>query len=332
MQTDAIIFRQKEVAEVGKLEVPPPTENEIQVRSHFSTISAGTEGWIFRNLFTWSPTPFPCVPGYQRAGVVTALGPKAKGWRVGERAMAVIGTWAGKEVESFWGGHVATANVPADFAFHLADKIDDVDASSAVVAQVGYNAASRAAINAGDWVLAYGDGLIGQFAAQSARARGARVIMVGHRRERLELAKKHSADAVVNSKTGDVIKAVRVIIGDEHVTAVLDSVQTVDAQKQYLDLLERGRGQIVYHGFTPGDQWADMGLLQQRELTTHFVSGWTRPRMEATFALMAEGKIKVKPLITHLVPFTRAPQMYEMIVAKNESFLGITFDWKGSER
>ena len=331
MQTDAIIFTRKEEATIGKLEVPPPCEGEIQVRSHYATISVGTEGWIFRNLFTWSPTPFPCVPGYQRAGIVTAVGPKVESWKVGDRAMAVIGTWSGKEVESFWGGHIAIANVPTSFAFHLDDKMHDIDASGAVVAQVGYNAAHRPSYGAGDWVVVYGDGIIGQSAAQAARARGARVILVGHRKERLDLGKQFSADAVVNSKTEGVVKAVRKIAGAETVPVILDSVQTLDSQKQYIDLLKPAQGQIVYNGFTPNDQWANMGLLQQRELTTHFVAGWTRPRMEATLALMASGKMQVRPLVTHLVPYTRGPEMYRMIVEKKEPFLAITLDWRASK-
>src|ERR1043166_1001383 len=129
--------------------------------------------------------------------------------------MAIIGSWSGKEVESFWGGHIAIANVPASFAFHLADKVHDIDASGAVVAQVGYNAANRASYGAGDWVVVYGDGIIGQSAAQAARARGARVILVGHRKERLDLGRQFSADAVVNSKTEDVVKAIRKIVGAE---------------------------------------------------------------------------------------------------------------------
>ena len=63
-----------------------------------------------------------------------------------------------------------------------------MDAAGAVVAQVGYNAASRVAMQPGDWVVVYGDGIIGQSAAQAARARGARVILVGHRAERVALA------------------------------------------------------------------------------------------------------------------------------------------------
>lgn len=327
MQTEAIVFVRPEEATIRKIEVPPPAHNELQIRTTLSTISAGTEGWIFRNQFTWSPTPFPCVPGYQRVGVVTAIGSKVTGWNVGERVMAILGNWPG-EVSSFWGAHLAVANTPLDFLFRLPDGVDEVDASSAVVAQVGYNAASRATFNAGDWVVVYGDGLIGQCAAQTARVRGAKVILVGHRKERLDLAKRYSADAVVNSKAEDVVKAVRQIVAADTVPVILDSVQTLDSQKQYIDLLERARGQIVYHGFTPGDQWADIRLLQQREITTHYVSGWTRPRMEATFALMAAGKMQLRPLVTHLVSYMRGPEMYQMIVKKSEPFLGITLRWE----
>lgn len=282
-----------------------------------------------RDLFTWAPTPFPCVPGYQRSGVVTAVGAEVTGWRVGERVLALTGMWSNPEVAHVFGAHIAVGNVPTEFAYHLPDDVDDVDASSGVVAQVGYNAASRATIVADDWVVVYGDGLIGQCAAQAARGRGARVILVGHRPERLQLAQQYCAHAVINSAVDHPVSSVRSIVGAETVPIVLDSVQTPASQKQYIDLLQPGIGQIVYNGFTPGEQWADMGLLQQRELTTHFVSGWTRDRMEATLALMAAGQMRVAPLITHMASHARGPEMFRMILEKNEPFLGITLDWRG---
>lgn len=49
--------------------------------------------------------------------------------------------------------------------------------------------------------------------------------------------------------------------------------QSEAAQREYMPLLQHGRGQIVYSSFTPRTTWADMALLQQQELTAHFVSG-----------------------------------------------------------
>lgn len=309
-----------------ELEVPAPRANEIQVRSLYSTISAGTESLILRGR---TDSRFPCVPGYQRTGVVTAVGANVSGWRVGDRALAVVGSWSNKEVTPFAGAHIALANTPVDQAYQLTDQINDVDASCGVVAQVGYNAASRATFNQGDWVVIYGDGLVGHCGAQAARAKGARTIMVGRRPERLELALKHSADVVINNKEEDAVAAVRKTVGGPTVPVLIDTVQTLDVQKEYIDLLERRRGQIVYSGYSPGEQWADLNLLADFELTTHFIGGWTLDRMRATLQLMASGKICIRPLLTHLVPYTQAPDMYRMMVEKDVPFLGITLDWRG---
>ena len=329
MRTEAVIFAGINQVEVRSLAMPDPKPGEVQIRTRYSTISGGTEGWALRNEFTWSATRYPSVPGYQRMGIIESLGEGVTGWHAGDRVMATIGQWAGA-ITPFWGSHTALGNTPENELYRIPDKVEDVDASGTVVAQVGFNAASRAEIRTGDWVVVYGDGLIGQCAAQAIRARGARVILVGHRLERLKLAAGYSADIVINNHNQNVIEVVHKHTGGQPVPVVLDSVQTENSQREYMPLLERGIGQIVYCGFTPGTVWADMGFLQQCELTTQFVSGWTRPGMEATLDLMAAGKMRLTPLITHLVSYKRGPEMYQIINDKSTSFLGITLDWTGN--
>lgn len=315
--------------EVDELPATEPRPGEVQVRTGYSAISAGTEGWILQNLFTWAPTVYPCVPGYQRTGTITAIGEGVDGWAVGDRVFATVARWEGPPAPRS-GSHRAMGNTPTAELFRLAPEADEVEAAAAVVAQVGMNAAARPALSEGDWVLVLGDGLIGHFGAQAARARGANVILVGHRQERLALAAAHSADHVINEREADWCDQVRELAGSRHVTAVIDTVQTEKSQVGYIDLLERGHGQIVYSGFTPGQTWADMGLLQQRELTTHFVSGWTRGRLETTLAMLAAGSLRMRPLITHCAPPTEAPRFYDMILAKSEASLGVVFDWTSS--
>lgn len=328
MQTEAIVFVGISQVEVRSMIMPDPKPGEVQIRTSYSTISGGTEGWALRNEFTWSATRYPSVPGYQRMGIIESLGEGVTGWQVGDRVMATTGQWAGA-ITPFWGSHIALGNTAATELYRIPDNVEDVDASGTVVAQVGYNAASRAEIQAGDWVVVYGDGLIGQCAAQAIRARGARVILVGHRTERLKRAADYSADIVINNHHQNVAEMVHEHTGGQPVRVVLDSVQTESSQREYVQLLEQGIGQIVYCGFTPGMVWADMGLLQQCELTAHFVSGWTRPRMEATLDLMAVGKMRLTPMITHLVSYKHGPEMYQIINDKSTSFLGITLDWTG---
>lgn len=326
VQTKAVVFTDVERTEIRELTMPDPGPGEVQVRTGYSVISAGTEGWILKGTFTWVPTPYPCVSGYQRVGTITAIGPDVTGWRVGDRVFATLGQWDGAPA-SWQGAHIAVANTAVDELWRVPDGVDDIDAAAGVVAQVGFNAASRLSIDAGDWVLIFGDGLIGQLASQAARARGARTILVGHRSERMALAAAHSADHVIDDRDEHFLERVRSLTDPKPVAAVIDSVQSEAAQVKYVELLENGHGQIVYCGFTPGKTWADMGLLQQRELTTYFVSGWNRQRMDATLALMAEGRLQVKPLVTHTVAADEAPNMYDMILQRSEPYLGIVLDW-----
>ena len=330
MQTPAVVFESIGRVSVRPIEMPPPGPGQAQIRTRYSTISPGTEGWCLLNQFTWQPTIYPGVPGYQRTGEIIALGAGVDGWKVGDICMATVGRWEGEAVP-FWGAHAGVINTESTELFGLPEGVDEVDASGCVVAQVGYNAASRVALchDEGDWVVVFGDGIIGQSAAQAARARGARVIVAGHRRKRLDLALEMGAHAVFDSAEDGFLDRVREVTG-EHVTAVIDTIQTEAAQEQYMPLLEYAKGQVVYSGFTPGKVWADMGALQRKELTAHFVAGWTRPRMESTLALMAEGKMRVRPLVTHLVPYTEGAAMFEMILRKEKTFMAITLDWTGA--
>jgi len=329
LQSPAIVFTKLNEVELQSIDTPDPGEGEVQVRTLYSAISSGTEGWFLRNLFTWQATPYPCVPGYQRVGIITRLGKGVTGWREGDKVFATTGCWQGP-ISPGWGAHLALGNTRASELYRIPVGADDLDAAAAVVAQVGYNAAYRPSLQPGDWVVVYGDGIIGQSAAQAARSRKARVILVGHRDERLALAKQFSADHVISNREQPVTAAVEALTHGEPVRVVLDSVQGEAAQKEYEGLLPQGSGQIVYCGFTPGTVWADMARLQQLELTAHFICGWNRQRLDSTLALMAQGRINMKSLVTHLVPFQRGPEMYRMILSKSEPFMGITLDWKES--
>ena len=326
MKSSAVAFSDVGLVEIVSVDVPIPAPGEVQVRTRMSYISPGTEGWVLRNQFSWMPTSFPCIPGYQRVGTIEAVGAGVVGFELGQRVVATT-SQGYASIAAQWGAHAALGNTVETEVFAVPDTVDDVNASAAVVAQVGYNAAARLFLDRGDWVVVYGDGIIGQCAAQAARARGARVLLVGHRSERLAIAKKYSADITVNNKERNLTDAVEGLIGKNATMAVIDTVQTRSARTEYSSLLQRSTGQIVYAGFNADDRWDEMGELQKKEFTTHFISGWTRNRIEKTIALMEGGSIDVGKLTTHIVRFDRAAEMYSMIELKNSHFLGVALKW-----
>lgn len=323
--TRAIVYTEQGTVETLDIDMPPPGPGEVQVRTDYSSISSGTEGWVLHNRFTWAPTTYPCVPGYQRSGTVVAVGEGVSDWQAGDRVMAANGSWSTSPVP-FWGAHAELANAKEHAVYRLPAGCGPVDAAGAVVAQVGYNAAYRAQFEPGDWVVVYGDGVIGQFGAQAARSRGARTILVGHRQGRLDIGQAHSADHAIRGDD-ETVEKIQQITGQEYVSVIIDTVQRPEVVESYALLLEQGVGQIVFSGFSPDEPWASMQLMHKRELTTHYIQGINRPRMEATLQLMADGKMALTPLLTHRVDVDQASAMYRMIDEKSEPFLGILFEW-----
>ncbi|MBB6670022.1 zinc-binding dehydrogenase [Cohnella nanjingensis] len=334
MNTLAVVFTEMGKAEIAEIEMPAPQAGEVQIQTDVSFISVGTERWVLKNEFDWQPTPYPCVPGYQRIGKVVQVGPGVNDFRIGDRVAATTGIWPG-DVAPAWGSHLRLANSRMEEVFRLPSNIADENASGAVVAQVGWNAASRLRLSEGEWVVVFGDGLVGQCASQSVRARGSKAILVGRNEARLAIASAHSADKVVDSREGRVSEQIREAIGDGDLSGVIDTLQAEEVLHDCIALFGHFRsspGQIVYAGFTPGKVWADMSVLQRYEVTCHFVSGWNRRRMEETLRQMENGNLSLSPFITHRVNYRQAPDMYDMILQKHSPFLGITLDWKEEQR
>jgi threonine dehydrogenase-like Zn-dependent dehydrogenase len=70
-----------------------------------------------------------------------------------------------------------------------------------------------------------------------------------------------------------------------------------------------------------------MQELRRGEKSLDSVSGWTRPRMDATRHLIAAGRLQTLPLITHHFPAARAAEAWQVIRQKRGNALGVVLDW-----
>jgi 3-hydroxyethyl bacteriochlorophyllide a dehydrogenase len=273
---------------VRQLALPALDADEVVVSTLASGVSTGTDRWAMQGRFGWAVLEPPFVPGYQRAGIVTAIGADVATVVVGQQVVATnsrdfVGARAA------WGGHTGVG-VTRSADVYDATGLDPQRAAFVVVAQVGVNAASRITLTDGP-VTVYGDGVIGTSAALAARARGFDVTVVGRHQERLAvladlgLGIRHAGDS------GD--------LAGRRPVAVIDTVHNDSAFGEYVVALPRRTGQIVYSGHSPDNvtAWADMAELQRRELTAHFVSGWTDERLAQTLALMRAEVLPMERLV-----------------------------------
>lgn len=285
-----ISARPAEVA-VGEVSLAPLAADQVLIRTLHSGVSTGTDKWVLQGKFTWGNAQYPLCPGYQRVGVIEELGADVTAFEIGQIVAAT--TSVGLEgVYPFWGAHIERA-ASAQGSVYPADGIDPRAASLFVSAQVGYNAASRVTGSPGDGVVVVGDGIIGSSAALCARARGFRVLMVGRHDARLAPLAELGI-STLNSRT-EPLDAV----ASFDPLAAIDTIHSLDSFATYFAALPIRSGQVVFSGHSPGGvtTWGDMEAMQKKELTAHFVSGWTPERLAATLQLMRSGDLPLERLV-----------------------------------
>ncbi len=275
-----------------RIGLPELGHTDVLVSTLASGVSTGTDRWAMQGRFGWAVLEPPFVPGYQRAGVVEAIGVDVHTVTVGQQVVATnsrdfVGARAA------WGAHTGLGVSRAADVYD-ATGIDPHRAAFLVVAQVGVNAASRITLTGGP-VTVYGDGVIGTSAALAARARGFDVTVVGRHAERLAVL----ADLGLGIRLGTDAGTDSGAAAGREPVAVIDTVHNDDAFADYAVALPRRTGQIVYSGHSPDNvtAWADMAELQRRELTAHFVSGWTDERLAQTLALMRSDVLPMERLV-----------------------------------
>ncbi|MHB8618374.1 MAG: zinc-binding dehydrogenase, partial [Chloroflexota bacterium] len=230
-----------------------------------------------------------------------------------------------------WGAHAALSVCPVGEVISLPDDVDARVAAGLVLAQVGYNGASRPGrLDNGSLVVVVGDGLVGQYAAQVSRARGAQVLLAGRDDHRLTMARRYSADQVVDVRSQDLGKSVRSICPNG-ARVVIDTAGTAAAVRQATEVVDRD-GDVVLLGWYPeGENLVDIfWFVTGRELTAHFTGGWNHERLVATLQCIRDGTIHVAELITHEIEWRDAPSAYAMMLSKSAPFLGLVINWKGA--
>ena len=325
--TTAIVFPAADEVELRDVPLPPLGPEDVLVEVEHTTISAGTELHCLHGTIRLGAgtVRFPFTPGYQAAGRVRAAGDAVTGVAAGDRVFSARCKqppgWEG----GWWAGHCAWHVAGASDVIPLPSAVGTRSASALLLAQVGYNGGVRPPLAAGDTALVIGDGLVGQWAAQVLRHRGARVLLAGHRRRRLEIAAEHSADEVVDTHAADLGEWVR-SRAPAGLRIAAETTGKTDLIRDAAALLVHDGHLVVLGYYSPGACEVDIHWLRAGETTTHFPNGQRRDRMERTLALIEQGVVKVDELVTHRFAPADAATAYRML-QQDPDTLGVTIDW-----
>jgi NADPH2:quinone reductase len=216
-----------EVLRFEDVEVPKPAPDEAQVR-HTAVGLNFIDVYDRTGLYK---QPLPSGLGREAAGVVTALGRKARRLRVGDR-VAYIMPKPGAAAE--------LANLPADRLVKIPSGVSDQQAAAIMMKGLTAHYLIRRThrVAKGEHILVQAAaGGVGLILCQWAKYRGAKVIGVVGSQPKADLAKKNGCRHVLIQGQDDIVAAVKKITKGEGVPVVYDSVGK-DVFMQSLDCIK----------------------------------------------------------------------------------------------
>jgi predicted dehydrogenase/threonine dehydrogenase-like Zn-dependent dehydrogenase len=265
----------------------------------------------------------PLPLGYCNVGKVIAVGSGTEEFSVGDRVASN-------------GQHAEYVNVPKNLVTKIPDNVSDQEATFTVIGSIGLQGIRLCNPTYGETIVVIGLGLIGMLTAQMLKANGCRVIGVDIDARKCTMAKEWGIITINPSSGLDPIKSVFEHSDGVGADGVIISASSKgDKIISQAAQMSRKRGRIVLIGVVGLN--INRAEFYEKELTFQvscsygpgrydekyeqvgsdyplaFVR-WTEKRnFEAVLRAISQGQLKVKKLISDLVPLKKYMDIYGKI-------------------
>jgi predicted dehydrogenase len=280
----------------------------------------------------------PMALGYSSAGTVVESGEGVGEFHPGDRVACAGGGHA---------VHAAFASVPVNLLAPVPDSVSLEDAAFATLGAIAMHGFRLSEAALGETVGVIGLGLLGLLTVQIAHAAGCRVLGVDLDPARVKFARRLGAEAAV--VRADAPGAARSFSASRGLDAVIVCADTASSDPLVLaGAIARDRGRVIAVGATGMtiprkpyyEKEIDFRVSRSygpgrydplyEEAGVDYPIGyvrWTEQRNLAAFLeLLAAGKVKMAPIVTHRFSVEDAPKAYALISGKSkkkEPFLGV---------
>ncbi|MFC2018056.1 zinc-binding dehydrogenase, partial [Chloroflexota bacterium] len=279
-----------------------------------------------------TPKPPPIILGHEPSGIVDAIGVEVSGVNVGARViivasvpcmtcdnchdgrenlcsnMVVIGADCdGAFAEYVIAPEQAVYTLPDDLPLEDSAVITDAVASS-------YHAVYDIAdVQRGDTVVVYGaSGGLGLVCVQLAHALGARVIGVGRKIWKLDIARELGASVVISTDEVDrVSREVRRITGTGADISI--DVTGIPGMMEEAVKGTRPGGKIVELGFSFDKFELPINRLMWNELKVMGSKNYNSKDMPAILSLVQKGVVSLEKLVSHRFKLHDINEAYQML-------------------
>lgn len=331
---------------VEEVATPALTKGEVLINIKASGIC----GSDIPRVFTKGTYHFPTIPGHEFAGQIVEVGEGVDNKLIGKKAAVFpllpcmkceacqIGEYAQCNDYNYFGsrcdgGFAEYIAVPLWNLVMVPDSLSYEEAAMAEPAAVAVHALRQAGIVIGDKVAIFGAGPIGLMLAQWAEAWGAdKVMLVDIDQGKIDFAKSLGFKNVWNSKDGDAVEWIQGTTGGIGVDVALEGAGVSATLEQCLKCT-RPFGKVIAMGNPIGEmklsQKAYWELLR-KQLT--IMGTWNSsfvalPKNDWSLSIraMEQGKINIKPFITHKVSLDQGIDALNMMRQREVFFNKVMF-------
>ncbi len=207
------------------------------------------------------------------------------------------------------------------------ERISDSEAACLQSLSDSVAAVETAQIRIGDSVAIFGQGSMGLECLQIARNSGAgMLISVDVREEACRMSAELGADHALNARTCDPVEAIRDLTGGEGVDVVFECAGGSPKQglagdqtlSHAIDAVRSG-GKIVGVSWFGAPLLLNIDTLRERSLRYVFPDISTVQHLEHTVHLVASGRVRMKPMVTHVLNGIEAvPLAFEITANKGK--------------
>jgi L-iditol 2-dehydrogenase len=289
----------------------------------------------------------PIVMGHEAAGVVAGVGSEVSGLAVGDR-VTFDSTVSCGECSFCQQGDVNLCDhrevmgvscadyrragafaeylvVPARIIYKLPKKFSLVEAAMLEAVSVALHGVAVSAMKGDEGVLVIGAGMIGLLLLQAASEAGAARVFVSDVDEtRLRLAKELGADATFCMSGAALIDEIARITKGRGVDVVLEAVGREETIRTAIDCVRKG-GTVTLVGNISPQVGLPLQKIVSRQIRLQGSCASAGEYPEA-IRLIAEGVIKVKPLITAVAPLEEGSSWFSRLHAREPNLMKIVLD------
>lgn len=319
----AVLFNYGDLR-VTRKPVPVPGTGEALIQVNAIAI-CGSDPGIVAHGWQNHPPLGEFIPGHEFSGTVVAVSPDVTEVKIGDRVALEPHKGCGRCVNCLRGlyttclnygkpetghrhygfcsngGYAEYAACHVNTLHKLPDSISfEQGALLTTAGTVLYGYERIGGIKPGETVVVTGPGAIGLISAQMARLLGAgRVILTGTRADRLAVGRQLGADVTLNVNEVNVRDVVMQLTNGVGADLVVECAGQPAPASEALDLVRKS-GRVLYNGIYHEPVTLALNKVVQWNLLIAGPKGEGMWSVERAIPLMADGRLQMKPLITHV--------------------------------